>query len=68
MDPGLRGRGIGTRLLDFVDRELAERSIYDLKVAVVTANAGVRRRYGRRDLREGGGSHVPVRPTLALRF
>jgi ribosomal protein S18 acetylase RimI-like enzyme len=48
----LRGRGIGTRLLDFVDRELAERSIYDLKVAVMAANAGARRLYERRGLRE----------------
>jgi ribosomal protein S18 acetylase RimI-like enzyme len=50
--PELRGRGIGTRLLDLVDRELAERSIYDLKVAVMTANAGARRLYERRGLRE----------------
>ena len=33
--PELRGRGIGTQLLDFVDRELARRSIDDLKVAVM---------------------------------
>ena len=33
--PQLRGRGIGTRLLDFVDGELARRSIDGLKVAVI---------------------------------
>jgi ribosomal protein S18 acetylase RimI-like enzyme len=47
----LRGRGIGTRLLDFVDRELARRSIDDLKVAVMAANADALRLYGRRGLR-----------------
>jgi ribosomal protein S18 acetylase RimI-like enzyme len=38
--PELRGRGIGTSLLDFVDRELARRSIADLKVAVIAGNTG----------------------------
>jgi ribosomal protein S18 acetylase RimI-like enzyme len=43
--PEHRGQGIGTQLLDFVDRELARRSTHDLKVAVMTANAGARRLY-----------------------
>jgi ribosomal protein S18 acetylase RimI-like enzyme len=46
-----RGRGIGTRLLDFVDAELARRSIGDLKVAVMAGNAGAERLYERRGLR-----------------
>lgn len=49
--PQLRNRGIGTRLLVFVDRELARRSIYDLKVAVMEGNADARRLYERRGLR-----------------
>lgn len=49
--PRLRGRGIGTRLLDFVDRELARRSIEDLTVAVMADNAAAVRLYERRGLR-----------------
>jgi ribosomal protein S18 acetylase RimI-like enzyme len=49
--PQLRGRGIGTRLLDFVDRELARRSIHDVKVAVMVGNADAQRLYERRGLR-----------------
>ena len=49
--PELRGRGIGTQLLDFVDRELARRSIDDLKVAGMVGNAGAQRLYERRGLR-----------------
>ena len=48
-----RGRGIGTQLLDFVDAELARRSIRDLKVAVMTGNTGAQRLYERRGLRPG---------------
>jgi ribosomal protein S18 acetylase RimI-like enzyme len=48
--PGFRGRGIGTQVLDFVDRELARRSIHDLKVAVMDGNADARRLYERRGL------------------
>lgn len=50
--PSVRGQGIGTELLDFVDRELAARSIRDLKVAVMTGNEGARRLYERRGLQE----------------
>jgi ribosomal protein S18 acetylase RimI-like enzyme len=49
--PRLRGRGIGTQLLDFVDGELARRSIEDTKVAVMVDNAGAARLYQRRGLR-----------------
>jgi ribosomal protein S18 acetylase RimI-like enzyme len=49
--PRLRGRGIGTRLLDLVDGELARRSIRDLKVAVMTGNGDAQRLYERRGLR-----------------
>ncbi len=65
--PQLRGRGIGTRLLDFVDEELARRSIEDLKVAVMVGNTDAERLYERRGLRRaelvlyrfgaGTGSH-----------
>ena len=49
--PRLRGRGIGTRLLDFVECELARRSIEDLKVAVMADNVAAVRLYERRGLR-----------------
>lgn len=49
--PGRRGRGIGTQLLDFVDRELESRSIRDLKIAVMVGNDDARRLYERRGLR-----------------
>jgi ribosomal protein S18 acetylase RimI-like enzyme len=48
--PDRRGRGIGTQLLDFVDRELARRSVRDLKVAVMAGNTDARRFYERRGL------------------
>lgn len=51
--PTRRGRGIGTRLLDFVDDELARRSIVDLKVAVMVGNDDALRLYERRGLRPG---------------
>jgi ribosomal protein S18 acetylase RimI-like enzyme len=47
----LRGRGIGSQLLDFVDDELARRAIGDLTVAVMEANTAARRLYERRGLR-----------------
>jgi ribosomal protein S18 acetylase RimI-like enzyme len=49
--PAMRGCGIGTRLLDFVDRELESRSIRDLKIAVMVGNTGAQRLYERRGLR-----------------
>jgi ribosomal protein S18 acetylase RimI-like enzyme len=49
--PRRRGRGIGTQLLDFIDDELARRSIVDLKVAVMAANTDAQRLYERRGAR-----------------
>jgi ribosomal protein S18 acetylase RimI-like enzyme len=49
--PDRRGGGIGTQLLDFVDDELARRSIHDLKIAVMDGNTDARRLYERRGLR-----------------
>lgn len=51
VSPGWRGRGIGTRLLDFVDAELASRGIRDLIVSVMLGNADALRLYDRRGLR-----------------
>jgi ribosomal protein S18 acetylase RimI-like enzyme len=51
--PEHRGRGIGTQLLDFVDRELEARSIRDLKIAVMVGNGAAQRLYERRGLRPG---------------
>jgi ribosomal protein S18 acetylase RimI-like enzyme len=49
--PEWRGRGIGTRLLDFVDAELASRGIRDLIVSVMLGNSDAQRLYERRGLR-----------------
>jgi ribosomal protein S18 acetylase RimI-like enzyme len=46
-----RGHGIGTQLLDFVDRELGSRCISALKVGVMLGNADALRFYERRGLR-----------------
>jgi ribosomal protein S18 acetylase RimI-like enzyme len=46
-----RGRGIGTQLLDFVDRELDARGISALKVGVMLGNEDALRFYERRGLR-----------------
>jgi ribosomal protein S18 acetylase RimI-like enzyme len=45
-----RGQGIGTRLLDFIDGELASRGIHGLKVAVMIGNSDALRFYERRGL------------------
>jgi ribosomal protein S18 acetylase RimI-like enzyme len=45
-----RGRGIGTQLLDFVERELVARGIHDLKIAVMVGNADALRFYERRGM------------------
>jgi ribosomal protein S18 acetylase RimI-like enzyme len=45
-----RRRGIGTRLLDFVDQELNRRGIHDLRVAVMVGNEEAQRLYERRGL------------------
>ena len=49
--PTARGRGIGTRLLDAVDAELAKRGIDDLVIGVVAGNEKAIRLYERRGLR-----------------
>jgi ribosomal protein S18 acetylase RimI-like enzyme len=46
-----RGQGIGTRLLDLVDTELASRGIRDLIVSVMLGNSDAQRLYERRGLR-----------------
>jgi ribosomal protein S18 acetylase RimI-like enzyme len=48
--PEARGGGIGTQLLDELDRQLAAASIVDLVVAVMTDNHAARRFYERRGL------------------
>ena len=45
-----RRQGIGSRLLDFVDAELASRSIHDWRVAVAIGNFDAQRLYERRGL------------------
>ena len=55
--PDLRGRGIGSGLVDLLDEELARRSIHDLKVAVMEGNSDARRLYERRGFR-------PAEPVL----
>ena len=49
--PQMRGQGIGSLLLDFVDRELGSRGVADLQVAVMIENSAARRFYERRGLR-----------------
>jgi ribosomal protein S18 acetylase RimI-like enzyme len=47
----VRGKGIGTRLLDFVDRELARLRIVDVSVSVMVGNNAALRLYERRGFR-----------------
>jgi ribosomal protein S18 acetylase RimI-like enzyme len=47
----VRGRGIGTRLLDAVDDELARRGVRDLRISVLAGNERAQRLYERRGLR-----------------
>jgi ribosomal protein S18 acetylase RimI-like enzyme len=49
--PEARGKGLGTRILDFADGELASRGIRDLQVAVMAGNDDALRFYERRGLR-----------------
>jgi ribosomal protein S18 acetylase RimI-like enzyme len=53
VDPGRRGGGIGTALMDAVDAELERRGIADLQVAVMAGNDRARAFYERRGLRLG---------------
>jgi ribosomal protein S18 acetylase RimI-like enzyme len=48
---GERGQGVGTRLLDAVDRELEARSIHALRISVLAGNERAQRLYERRGLR-----------------
>lgn len=48
--PELRGKGIGTRILNFVDQELHRRGINDLRVSVMVGNDAAQRLYERRGL------------------
>jgi ribosomal protein S18 acetylase RimI-like enzyme len=47
---GQRGRGIGSLLLDEVDRELERRGIHDLQISVLAGNERAQRLYERRGL------------------
>ena len=49
--PEERGQGVGTRLLDAVDAELARLGIGDLFIAALVGNEGAIRLYERRGLR-----------------
>lgn len=51
VDPALRGRGVGTVLLDALDAHLADAGVRDVCVAVSVGNDGARRFYERRGLR-----------------
>lgn len=59
--PDERGQGIGSRLLDAVDEELARLGIGDLFIAALVGNAAAIRLYERRGLR-------PVMTYLIARF
>ncbi len=54
--PGLRGRGIGTMLMDAVHAELRRLGIPDLAITVITANSNAQRLYER----EGAVPYVTV--------
>jgi GNAT superfamily N-acetyltransferase len=45
-----RGRGLGTQLMDAVERELAQAGIHELRLAVVPPNSDALRFYARRGL------------------
>ncbi len=53
VSPGERGSGVGSRLMDTVDAELARRGIHDLAVGVLAGNEDAIRFYERRGLRPG---------------
>jgi ribosomal protein S18 acetylase RimI-like enzyme len=60
--PEWRGRGLGTRLLDFVDAELASRGIRDLVVSVMLGNTDAQRLHERRGLRPAGSCCIASAP------
>ncbi|MEO8687356.1 MAG: GNAT family N-acetyltransferase [Solirubrobacteraceae bacterium] len=49
--PEHRGRGIGTELLDRLERELLDQGVSDLVIGVLPGNAGALRMYERRGYR-----------------
>jgi ribosomal protein S18 acetylase RimI-like enzyme len=49
----MRGRGLGSALLDAVDAELARRGVHDLMIGVMEGNDAARRLYERRGLVPG---------------
>ncbi|MFN8108572.1 MAG: GNAT family N-acetyltransferase [Thermoleophilia bacterium] len=49
----VRGRGIGSRLLDHVDAELSRRGVHAQIISVMVGNDGARRLYERRGFRAG---------------
>ncbi|HEY1640661.1 MAG TPA: GNAT family N-acetyltransferase [Streptosporangiaceae bacterium] len=49
--PSWRGRGIGGRLLDELERELAATGVHDLVIGVLPGNTGAVRLYQRRGFR-----------------
>ena len=49
--PGYRGQGIGTRLLDALERELAAAGVQDLVIGVLPGNTAAIRLYQRRGFR-----------------
>jgi ribosomal protein S18 acetylase RimI-like enzyme len=51
--PAERGRGVGSLLLDAVDRELERRGIAHLAIAVMAGNEAAQRLYERRGLVPG---------------
>ena len=50
VDPGWRGRGVGTELMDAVDEELDRIGVRDLFVGAVATNERALRFYERRGL------------------
>ena len=50
VDPGWRGRGVGTALMDAADAELERIGVRDVFVGAVATNDGARRFYERRGL------------------
>jgi ribosomal protein S18 acetylase RimI-like enzyme len=48
VSPDLRGGGVGGRLLDEVDAELARRGVKELQVGLIPGNDGAQRLYERR--------------------
>ena len=48
VDPVARGRGVGTELLDTIERWLVDRGVRELRLSVTDVNAAARRLYVRR--------------------